>query len=53
MAVKQKVKIVEVGLRDGLQNESTTLSIEQRFHILETDPELILASVPLIFSSQP
>jgi len=34
MAVKQKVKIVEVGLRDGLQNESTTLSIDQRFQLL-------------------
>jgi hydroxymethylglutaryl-CoA lyase len=34
MAIKQKVKIVEVGLRDGLQNESTTLSIDQRFQLL-------------------
>ncbi|MBC7456651.1 MAG: hydroxymethylglutaryl-CoA lyase, partial [Bdellovibrionaceae bacterium] len=33
--MKQKVKIVEVGLRDGLQNESTILSIEQRFHLLK------------------
>jgi len=30
----QKVKIVEVGLRDGLQNESTILSVEQRFELL-------------------
>lgn len=36
MAAKQKVKIVEVGLRDGLQNESTTLSIDQRFHLLKS-----------------
>lgn len=36
MAVKQKVKIVEVGLRDGLQNESTTLSIDQRFQLLKS-----------------
>jgi hydroxymethylglutaryl-CoA lyase len=35
MAIKQKVKIVEVGLRDGLQNESTTLSIDQRFQLLK------------------
>lgn len=35
MAAKQKVKIVEVGLRDGLQNESTTLSIDQRFQLLK------------------
>ena len=32
---KAKVKIVEVGLRDGLQNESTNLSIAQRFALLE------------------
>jgi hydroxymethylglutaryl-CoA lyase len=32
--VKQ-VKIVEVGLRDGLQNESTLLSIEQRYDLFE------------------
>lgn len=31
----KKVKIVEVGLRDGLQNESTTLSIDQRFQLLK------------------
>lgn len=30
-----KVKIVEVGLRDGLQNESTVLSVLQRFQLLE------------------
>lgn len=36
MAAKQKVKIVEVGLRDGLQNESTTLSIDQRFQLLKS-----------------
>ena len=32
---KAKVKIVEVGLRDGLQNESTNLSVSQRFELLE------------------
>ncbi|MCM2352110.1 MAG: hydroxymethylglutaryl-CoA lyase [Pseudobdellovibrio sp.] len=32
---KGKVKIVEVGLRDGLQNESTVLSTHQRFELLE------------------
>lgn len=32
---KTKVKIVEVGLRDGLQNESTNLSVSQRFQLLE------------------
>ena len=32
---KNKVKIVEVGLRDGLQNESTNLSVMQRFELLE------------------
>lgn len=32
---KAKVKIVEVGLRDGLQNESTILSVQQRFELLE------------------
>lgn len=34
MAVK-KVKIVEVGLRDGLQNESTNLSVDQKFQLLK------------------
>lgn len=32
---KTKVKIVEVGLRDGLQNESTVLTTLQRFELLE------------------
>lgn len=32
---KGKVKIVEVGLRDGLQNESTVLTTQQRFELLE------------------
>lgn len=32
---KAKVKIVEVGLRDGLQNESTNLSVAQRFALIE------------------
>ncbi len=31
----KKVKIVEVGLRDGLQNESTILTIDQRFQLLK------------------
>lgn len=31
----KKVKIVEVGLRDGLQNESTMLTVLQRFELLE------------------
>lgn len=31
----KKVKIVEVGLRDGLQNESTQLSVEQRYDLFE------------------
>ncbi len=30
-----KVKIVEVGLRDGLQNESSQLSVEQRYDLYE------------------
>ena len=30
MKQMKEVKIVEVGLRDGLQNESTQLSVEQR-----------------------
>ncbi len=30
-----KVKIVEVGLRDGLQNEKTYLSLEQRYDLYE------------------
>ena len=29
------VKIVEVGLRDGLQNESTQLSVEQRYDLFD------------------
>ncbi|MBC7467588.1 MAG: hydroxymethylglutaryl-CoA lyase [Bdellovibrio sp.] len=29
-----KVKIVEVGLRDGLQNETTNLTVNQRFDLL-------------------
>lgn len=32
---KAKVKIVEVGLRDGLQNESTVLTTSQRFELLD------------------
>lgn len=31
----KSVKIVEVGLRDGLQNESTQLSVEQRYDLYE------------------
>lgn len=31
----KKVKIVEVGLRDGLQNETSQLSIEQRYDLYE------------------
>ncbi len=31
----EQVKIVEVGLRDGLQNESTLLSVEQRYDLYE------------------
>jgi hydroxymethylglutaryl-CoA lyase len=31
----KKVKIVEVGLRDGLQNETTHLSVEQRYDLYE------------------
>ncbi len=34
MAAK-KVKIVEVGLRDGLQNEATHLSVEQKYQLLK------------------
>lgn len=29
------VKIVEVGLRDGLQNETTNLTVQQRYQLLE------------------
>lgn len=36
------VKIVEVGLRDGLQNETTNLSVDQRLQLLE---KLIQAGV--------
>lgn len=31
----KKVKIVEVGLRDGLQNESSLLSVDQRYDLYE------------------
>jgi hydroxymethylglutaryl-CoA lyase len=31
----KNVKIVEVGLRDGLQNESTQLSVEQRYDLYD------------------
>lgn len=31
----QKVKIVEVGLRDGLQNESSLLTVDQRYDLYE------------------
>lgn len=31
----KSVKIVEVGLRDGLQNETTNLSVQQRLDLLE------------------
>ncbi len=33
--MKNEVKIVEVGLRDGLQNESTQLTVKQRLALLE------------------
>lgn len=33
--MKKTVKIVEVGLRDGLQNETTNLTINQRLALLE------------------
>jgi hydroxymethylglutaryl-CoA lyase len=32
----KKIEIVEVGLRDGLQNETVMLSVDQRFEILRT-----------------
>ena len=32
----KKIKIVEVGLRDGLQNETSQLSVEQRFDLFES-----------------
>jgi hydroxymethylglutaryl-CoA lyase len=35
MSSLKKVKIVEVGLRDGLQNESTQLSVDQRYDLYE------------------
>lgn len=35
MSRQQQVRIVEVGLRDGLQNESSELSIEQRYDLYE------------------
>ncbi len=31
----KKIKIVEVGLRDGLQNESTQLNLSQRFQLIQ------------------
>lgn len=34
--MSKRVRIVEVGLRDGLQNESMILSVEQRLHILRS-----------------
>ncbi len=40
--MKNAVKIVEVGLRDGLQNETTQLTVKQRFSLLE---KLIQAGV--------
>ena len=33
--MSKPVRIVEVGLRDGLQNESTNLSVDQRFELLK------------------
>jgi hydroxymethylglutaryl-CoA lyase len=35
MSANKHVKIVEVGLRDGLQNESTHLSVDQRYDLYE------------------
>lgn len=35
MSRQQQVRIVEVGLRDGLQNESSELSVEQRYDLYE------------------
>lgn len=35
MAGSKNVKIVEVGLRDGLQNETSNLTVEQRFDLFE------------------
>ena len=40
--MKKSVKIVEVGLRDGLQNETTQLTVKQRLALLE---KLIQAGV--------
>lgn len=31
----KQIRLVEVGLRDGLQNESTMLSVDQRFELLQ------------------
>lgn len=34
MSLPQKVTVVEVGLRDGLQNECTCISTEQKLELL-------------------
>ena len=34
-AMSSKISIVEVGPRDGLQNESTILTLEQRIKLLD------------------
>lgn len=43
----KKVKIVEVGLRDGLQNESSHLSIEQRYDLYEKLVEAGVRSIEI------
>lgn len=42
-----KVKIVEVGLRDGLQNETTNLSVEQRYDLFERLREAGLKNIEI------
>lgn len=43
MGKKNSVRLVEVGLRDGLQNESSVLSVEQRYDLYE---KLVQAGCP-------
>jgi hydroxymethylglutaryl-CoA lyase len=43
----KKVRIVEVGLRDGLQNESSELSVEQRYDLYSKLSEAGLTSIEI------
>jgi len=44
-ALPEKVKIVEVGPRDGLQNEKEPVPLERKLHLIETLADAGLRSI--------